>query len=95
MQHATQQTSLFAYRNEIKPTLGDRQRVVYEALRTRKNFTNTELATWLSFPINTVTPRVNELRKMGLVRLSETRKCAQTSRMCCAWEIGVMENKLL
>lgn len=85
-----QQTSLFSYKNEILPILGERQKVIYEALQTRKNFTNTELAHQLNFPINTVTPRVNELRKMSLVRLAETRKCEITGRMCCAWEVGII-----
>lgn len=83
-----QPTSLFTYRNEIKPTLGSRQREVYEALKTRKNWTNSELSEYLQRPINTVTPRVNELRKMGVVRLAETRGCNITGRTCCAWEVG-------
>lgn len=84
------QTSLFAYNHEIKPTLMPRQKIIYETLQTRKNFTNTELAEHLGFPINTVTPRVNELRKLGVVRLSEFRKCNVTNRRCCAWEVGVI-----
>lgn len=90
MEHALQQTSLFAYRNEIKPTLGARQKAIYDVLQTRKNWTNTEIAHYLSFPINTVTPRIKELREMDLVRLSETRKCNITGRICCSWEVGII-----
>lgn len=83
-----QQTSLFAYMNEIKPTLGERQKVIYNALRSRLNFTNTELADYLGFPINTVTPRVGELRKLGLVRNAGIRKCKVTGRNVISWEVG-------
>ncbi len=83
-----QQTSLFAYRNEIKPTLGERQSAVYEVLREKGSMTNNEIAHWLSAQINTITPRIYELRKMGLVRLSDTRKCRITGRTCCSWECG-------
>ena len=82
------QTSLFAYRAEIKPTLGERQRAVYEALKTRANFTNCEMATWLSAPINTITPRMGELRKIGLVRSAGVRKCNITGRNVLCWEVG-------
>ena len=86
--HQVQQTSLFAYQNEVKPTLGERQKVIYEALKTRDNFTNTELANYLDFPINTVTPRVGELRKLGLVQISEIRMCKVTGRRVISWEVG-------
>lgn len=83
-----QQTSIYSFINEVKPTLGERQRIVYEVLKTGNNFTNQEVADYLGFQINTVTPRMNELVKIGVVQLSEKRKCKQTGRNCCAWEIG-------
>lgn len=86
------QTSLFVYRTEIKPTLGERQKAVYETLVKKGSMTNTEIAAWLNAPINTITPRIYELRNMGLVRLVETRKCNITGRTCCAWEIGKIIN---
>lgn len=83
-----QQTSLFAYYNDVKPTLGHRQKTIYEALGKRDNFTNCEMATYLDWPINTVVPRVSELRKMGLVRMAGIRKCNITGRKVIAWEVG-------
>lgn len=85
-----QQTSLFAYHGEVKPTLGERQKVIYNALRSRPNFTNTELAEYLNFPINTVTPRVGELRKLGLVRQAGIRTCKITGRTVISWEVGII-----
>lgn len=83
-----QQTSIYTFINEVKPTLGERQRIVYEVLKTGDNFTNQEVADHLGFQINTVTPRMNELVKMGVVQLSEKRKCKKTGRLCCAWGLG-------
>ncbi len=83
-----QQTSLFAYHAEVKPTLGHRQKTIYEALGTRESFTNTEMAAYLDWPINTITPRMKELRKIGLVRCAGTRECKVTGRNVLSWEIG-------
>lgn len=87
MEHAIQQTSLFVYHNEVKPTLGDRQKIIYEVLKSGSNFTNQEVADRLGFQINTVTPRMNELVKLGVVELATKRKCNRTGRTCCAWKI--------
>ena len=83
-----QPTSLFAYINEVKPTLGHRQKTIYEALGLRESFTNTEMAAYLDWPINTITPRMKELRKIGLVRCAGTRECKVTGRNVLSWEIG-------
>lgn len=84
-----QQTSLFAYQ-EIKHSLGDRQKAVYEALKM-KDMTDQELATWLSWPINTVTPRRGELVKMGLIRKAGIKQ--QNGRPATIWEIGKLLNE--
>lgn len=82
-----QDTSLQAYYNEVKPTLGERQRVVYEALKTKEDITNTELSLLLDWPINTVVPRVNELRKIGLVEDAGKRICRVTGRSVHSWRL--------
>lgn len=56
-----QQTSLLAYR-EIKPTLNDRQAKVLQAIEAIYPACNAQVAQYLGWPINTVTPRVLELR---------------------------------
>jgi transcription initiation factor IIE alpha subunit len=67
-----QQTSLEVYANVVKPNLGERQRQVLRVflLNRRKSFTNHELARELRMEINTVVPRVYELREKGLLVLA-------------------------
>lgn len=63
-----QTTSRLSYARDVFPNLGDRQHEVYEAIRTASHsLTNSEIAQYLGNAINTVTPRVFELRGMGLV----------------------------
>ena len=84
----TQETSLEAYR-EVLPHLGMKQRIVYteiyKATRQGFNLTNMELAEWLQWSINRVTPRVYELRELGRVVLDEKRVCKVTGRRAMAW----------
>lgn len=80
-----QQTSLFAY-IEVKPTLGDKQKIVYEALKKFDHMSNQEIAEYLGWEINSITPRVLELRKMGYVREWGEVKNKQ-GRAVKAWEI--------
>lgn len=47
--------------------------------------TNTEIADYIGWPINTVTPRVNELCKKGRLEEFERRKCKITGRLAIAW----------
>lgn len=84
-------TSIDTYHSEVRPTLGDRQKAVYAALceaheRDRKpNMTNSELAAMLNWPINTITPRIFELRAAGKVVEDFKRPCRVTGRMAYAW----------
>jgi|25BtaG_2_1085352.scaffolds.fasta_scaffold00534_2 Mn-dependent DtxR family transcriptional regulator len=81
-----QPTSLQAY-DEVKKTLGRRQSFVFIGIDTAGSVTNSELATQLDWPINTITPRVFELRKMGLVKEDCKRKCTVTGRRAIAWRV--------
>ena len=83
----SQNTSVEAYFNNVLPTLGDRQRVVYKALNESLNLTNSELAVELDWPINTVTPRVNELRKKNLVVEAGKRICRVTGLRVNSWKV--------
>lgn len=78
-----QPTSILAWRREIQPHLGERQEVVLEALKG--DMTNLEIAEKLGVGINTITPRIFELRKMKLVRESHKRKCKISGRTAIAW----------
>ena len=82
-----QSTSLRAYHHEIEPTLGDRQQAVLDELGRHINRTNNELANFLGWPINTVTPRIFELRRMGKVVEDFKRPCRITGRTAIAWKV--------
>jgi predicted transcriptional regulator len=81
-----QETSQLAFLYDIKPTLGARQRFVLDEILKHPNITNCELSERLQIPINTVTPRVGELRKMCLVDEDVRRKCQITGRLAIAWK---------
>ena len=80
-------TSIKAYHEEIQPTLGKRQAQILEVLKIFKSVTNTELSKAIQWPINTVTPRIKELRDKGLVELASVRNCAITGRTAKAWRL--------
>lgn len=61
-----QDTSLEAY-NTIKIKLGERQQQIYDAIWKYESVSNLDLSRFLKIPINSVTPRVKELREKGLV----------------------------
>lgn len=82
-------TSLMAWL-EVEPTLGEKQQAVYALLRVMPDgMTNAEIGQSLSWPINTVTPRVYELRSFGLVRDNGVRLCKVTGRSAHAWKVNV------
>jgi len=83
-----QPTSVQAYKTDVLPQLGERQRQVYAALASKVNQTNTEISRVLDIPINTVTPRVKELRELGLVIEDEERTCSVTGRRAKAWKVA-------
>lgn len=79
-------TSRLAYASKVRPTLGLRQVQVLEAMKERQDWSNTELSKALGWPINTVTPRVNELRKYGCVEFAGKRVCHVTGLRVMAWK---------
>ena len=79
-------TSLDSF-SSIKPTLGSRQKAVFDVLSYLDRATNSEIAKYMGLPINTITPRVNELRKKGLVRDAGKRICKVTGSQVHAWRI--------
>ena len=88
-----QDTSLETYYNEVKPTLGARQMAVMEAFKKREEFTNAELAQFLQWPINTVTPRTNELVALEYLVQSRKKICNVTGRMVIAWKLNPIRKK--
>lgn len=81
-------TSLDAYQ-EIKPDLGDRQKIVYDAIKKLGCPTDREIAKYLrmSDP-NKVRPRRNELMKQGRITECEKRTCTVTGKTVWSWRIN-------
>ncbi|WP_195167157.1 winged helix-turn-helix domain-containing protein [Mycobacteroides abscessus] len=71
--------------DEVKPDLGRRQAAVLAELRSNGPSCNQEIAEGLGWPINTVTPRVNELVERGKVREAFRERYAPTNRRVIFW----------
>ena len=84
-----QDTSLEAFKSVI-PHLGECQWQIYRHMRLNRHrdFTNKQLAYELGKPINTVTPRVLELRDMGLVVFSKF-VVQVNGRRARAWKVNM------
>lgn len=87
-----QQTSLEAY-EKVKNTIGDSQSAVYTALIGLISANNTILARKLGWPINRVTPRVLELRRMGYIIPDFIRPCPITKRRSWFWKVNTQKLK--
>jgi len=84
-----QSTSLEAF-EAIKHKLGLAQQSVLDVFYENpdiKDWTNRELADKLKWQINCVTPRTNELVKLGYLEESRIRFYAVTGRNHIAWRI--------
>ncbi len=83
-----QPTSFEAY-EEVKKKLGYKQMRVLEAIQIHAYaITNSELAEYLKWSINTVTPRTNELVNIKkIVKEDCKRICRITGRTAIAWRI--------
>lgn len=85
---SVQQTSLLAY-NEVLPKLRRRQEEVLNVFLADPlqypDYTNMEVADVLGWSINRVTPRVLELRDLGVLEYACTRLCTVTGYTAMAW----------
>lgn len=84
--HKTMPTSILAY-TEVLENLGERQAQVYCVIRELKSCNNQMIANFLHLPINSITPRVNELRKQHIVMMDKKELCPHTLRMTCYWRV--------
>ena len=80
-----QDTSLFAY-SVATQNLGAKQKQVLDALRFFPDATNRELKEYMHWEINSITPRIGELRDQGLVIDAGIRPCKITGRRVHAWK---------
>ena len=87
METNVQDTSIEVYHSEVKPNLSTRHKSVMQILATSEDLTNQEISYCLNWPINTVTPRVFELRAMNLVMESCRRIDKRSGRRAIAWKL--------
>lgn len=105
MSHQTQDTSLISYYGEVMESIGPRHRDVLRVFgeNPAMDFTNAELSEELGLPINSVTPRIYELRGRDkntpvdpsnpIIVKSQTRKCLATGRTAIAWRMNHQYNR--
>jgi hypothetical protein len=81
-----QQTSLDAFEG-IWKNIGERQQQVYECLKRIGPANNKMIARELKLAINSVTPRINELRnKYKMVGYAFTSNCPITGKKSMFWK---------
>lgn len=74
--------------NEVKPELGDRQQLVLNTIKRAKRPVNDqEIADFLRKPINTITPRRNELVSLEAIELAFKATYPVTNRKVCYWRV--------
>jgi hypothetical protein len=81
----SQDTSLWAYARATQD-IGKKQKEVLDALRFFPDATNAELAARMNWPVNRITPRCLELRKMGLILDAGKRTCKVTGSTAHCWK---------
>ena len=82
-----QETSIEAF-YDILPTLNERHRLFYNLLKVYPGCSNNDLSRISSYKINAVTPRINELRKKGLVRFSHHKTDRITKKRVMCWVVA-------
>ena len=81
-----QQTSLEAYK-AILPRLSETQEIIFNVIKDHKGMSNHDISRFIGWEINTVTPRVNELRDLRMVDCYRIKVDRVTGRKCMTWEI--------
>ena len=80
------QTSLAAF-DAVRVELNNRRKQVFDAIISIEPCTNAEIARFLGWSINRVTPRVKELRDLFLVKKDCVRCCGVTGFSAVAWRV--------
>ena len=79
-------TSKLAY-DEVSPSIGKKQALVLQTIsKAKRPVNNQEIALHLALPINTVTPRTNELFSLEKVELAFKAVYPATGRKVCYWK---------
>lgn len=83
-----QQTSFQAFLDLKKSgTLGKKQSSVYQAIEKLREASNLDVAYYLKWSINRVTPRTNELVKKGVVEIAKKDIDRHTGKKVIFWRI--------
>ena len=82
--HNTRQTSLLAF-HSLKD-LNGRQAQVYGVIRNHGPISNLQVAEILKMPINSIVPRVFQIRAKGLVQESHRSESPLTGRTVIFWQ---------
>lgn len=80
-----QETSMLAYQ-EVILNLGERQMYVLKALKEIEPANNRQIAQFMRKPINTITGRIFELRKKGLVKSNGICLDHVTNKQTISWK---------
>ena len=83
----TSTISIIAYRAFAPRDIGKRQSAVLSCLLNHGPLSNKELSDQMLLPINTITPRVKELRDLGLVELDHIHLDNSTNRPEQVWRV--------
>jgi hypothetical protein len=70
----------------LQPSISRKQRAVYQVISAFGPIDNVGVSRALGWPINTVTPRVLELRKSGLVIPHDYATSQETNRSVTRWK---------
>lgn len=73
--------------------LGERQEAVRNTLLELRSATNKEVAERLSWPINSVTPRMQELRALGVVTCIAGRPHLKEDHLDCPCRIAQLNGR--
>lgn len=84
---ALAQTSILAYRTMDRAKMNALQTEIYNLIKECNALSNRDIARILNREICTVTGRVNELQKMGLVRSWAKKRDPVTNHTVSIWEV--------
>jgi len=82
-----QETSIESY-YDMLPHLNNMHNMFYNLLKVYPGCSNNDLSRISNHKINVVTPRVNELRKRGLVKFSHYKTDRITKRRVMCWVVA-------
>lgn len=81
-----QSTSFMAYKTIIEG-LSKRRGKVFQAILELGRACDYEIAEYLHWPINCVTPRRGELKSMGYIEQACEKPCPPVGNVACVWKI--------